>query len=424
MTATNAGTWAAPYAEQPVHAVVRLPGSKSITNRALVLAALAGGPSTVSGGLLARDTRLMMQALTALGVSVVEEAGRVTVTPATLRGPSAVNCGLAGTVMRFVPPVAGLASGRITFDGDAPALRRPMGVLLTALRQLGVAVEPAAERLPFWLDGSGRVAGGRVVVDASTSSQFVSGLLLAGARFDSGVDVRHDGKPVPSMPHIEMTIAMLRQRGVAVDDTEPHRWTVAPGDIAARSVEVEPDLSNAGPFLAAAVVTAGEVTVPGWPRSTTQPGDRLRDILSAFGAVVRLASGGLTVSGPDRIHGVDLDLHEVGELTPVVAAIAAVAAAPSYLRGIAHLRGHESDRLAALRDQLGRLGAEVTETADGLRIRPRRLTGAVLPTYADHRMAHAAAVLGLVVPGIRVVDVGTTAKTHPDFVSAWAALLS
>lgn len=424
MTATDSGTWTAPYAERPVRAVVTLPGSKSITNRALVLAALAGGPSTISGGLIARDTRLMMLALQALGTGIGEEAGRVTVTPAALRGPTSVDCGLAGTVMRFVPPVAGLASGRITFDGDAPARRRPMSVLLTALRQLGVSVEPAADRLPFWLNGSGRVTGGRVVIDASTSSQFVSGLLLTGARFDSGIDVRHDGKPIPSAPHIEMTVAMLRQRGIRVDDAEPHRWIVSPGDIAARSVEVEPDLSNAAPFLAAAVVTAGEVTVPGWPRETTQPGDRLRDILSSFGAAVRMDIGGLTVSGPDRIDGVDLDLHEVGELTPVVAAVAAVAATPSYLRGIAHLRGHESDRLAALRDQLGRLGAEVTETADGLRIRPHRLTGAVLLTYADHRMAHAAAVLGLVVPGVEVVDIATTAKTHPDFVSAWAALLS
>lgn len=423
VTATDTGTWAAPYASGPVRGAVDVPGSKSITNRALLLAALADGPSTLLRPLLARDTRLMMRALTVLGVKIAAGPEVVAVTPAPLVGPADVDCGLAGTVMRFLPPVAGLATGRVTFDGDVRARERPMGRLLQALRTLGVAVEPGADSLPFELIGTGRVAGGQVTVDASASSQFVSGLLLAGARYDEGVDVRHDGKPMPSLPHIAMTVEMLRQRGVVVDDSEPHRWVVAPGPIDAVEVNVEPDLSNAAPFLAAAVVTAGAVTVRGWPHHTTQAGDTLQSILAEFGATVTLDSEGLTVVGPDRVAGVDLDLHDVGELAPVLAAVAAVADAPSYLRGIAHLRGHETDRLAALRAELTRLGADVSETADGLQIRPRPLTGAVVRTYDDHRLAQAAAVLGLVVPGVLVENIATTAKTHPDFVAAWTAML-
>lgn len=424
VTTTDTGTWAAPYASVPVRGAVDVPGSKSITNRALLLAALAEGPSTLQRPLLARDTRLMMRALALLGVGMTEGPGSVQVAPARLTGPADVDCGLAGTVMRFLPPAAALATGTVTFDGDPRARERPMDQLLQALRTLGVAVAPAARSLPFVLQGVGRVAGGTATIDASASSQFVSALLLAGARYDRGVDVRHDGKPVPSLPHLAMTVAMLRERGVAVDDSEPDRWVVAPGPIAAVDVEVEPDLSNAAPFLAAAVVTAGTVTVRGWPQATTQAGDALREILAEFGATVLLDSAGLTVTGPERVAGVDLDLHDVGELAPVVAAVTAVADAPSYLRGIAHLRGHETDRLSALRAELERLGADVRETVDGLQIRPRPLAATVVRTYGDHRMAQAAAVLGLVVPGVLVEDVATTAKTHPAFVDAWTALVT
>jgi 3-phosphoshikimate 1-carboxyvinyltransferase len=421
--ATQTGAWPAPSASGPVRAVVDVPGSKSMTNRALVLAALAVGPSSLHRALLARDTRLMMRGLTALGVGITEGPAAVTVTPAPLIGPAVVDCGLAGTVMRFLPPVAGLATGRITFDGDVRARQRPMAQVLGALRTLGVAVEPKATSLPFELAGTGRVAGGQVTIDASASSQFVSGLLLAAARYDRGVDVRHDGNPVPSLPHIAMTVEMLRLRGVAVDDSEPHRWRVTPGPIDGVAVDIEPDLSSAAPFLAAAVVTGGTVTVRGWPPVTTQAGDALRWILAEFGATVTLDREGLTVVGPDRLAGVDIDLHEVGELAPVVAALAAVADSPSYLRGIAHLRGHETDRLAALGTELTRLGADVDETPDGLRIRPRPLTGALVQTYDDHRMAQAAAVLGLVVPGVLVENVATTTKTHPAFVAAWTRTL-
>jgi len=424
-TATQPSTepWRAPRVSGPVEATVVVPGSKSITNRALLLAALAGAPSTLGRALLARDTRLMASALTALGTAVEIEADQVRVTPAPLRGPASVDCGLAGTVMRFVPPVAALADGRVDFDGDPRARERPMGAILDALRQLGVGISPTATGLPFGIDGSGAVAGGVVEVDASSSSQFVSALLLAAPRYDRGIDIRHEGKPVPSLPHIEMTVAMLRERGVAVDDSEPNRWVVAPGPVAPVDGPIEPDLSNAAPFLAAAVVTGGRVRVPHWPDRTSQAGDQLRTIFALMGATVEQDSGGLTVEGSGEVAGVDLDLHDVGELTPVAAAVAALASGPSYLRGIAHLRGHETDRLAALSTELTRLGGDVTETPDGLEIRPRPLTGGVFRTYHDHRMAHAAAVLGLVVDGVEVENVETTSKTHPDFVGAWTAML-
>jgi 3-phosphoshikimate 1-carboxyvinyltransferase len=263
--ATSPDVWAAPAALSPVEATIRLPGSKSMTNRALLLAALADGESALHRPLIARDTMLMAQALRSLGVAVERSGDAVTVRPAPLRGPATVDCGLAGTVMRFVPPVAALATGVVDFDGDPRARVRPMGEVLTALRALGADVDGGAASLPFSIRGTGRVRGGSVDIDASSSSQFVSALLLAGARYDEGVDVRHSGKPIPSLPHIEMTVAMLRERGVAVDGSEPTRWAVEPGPIAAHDTEIEPDLSNAAPFLAAAVATAGTVTVPGWP---------------------------------------------------------------------------------------------------------------------------------------------------------------
>jgi 3-phosphoshikimate 1-carboxyvinyltransferase len=277
--------------------------------------------------------------------------------------------------------------------------------------------------MPYAVNGSGSVRGGKVTLDASGSSQFVSALLLAGARYDEGVDIRHDGKPVPSQPHLDMSVAMLRERGVQVDDSEPNRWVVAPGPIRALDTAIEPDLSNAAPFLAAAVITGGSVTATGWPSATTQPGDRLRDIFTRFGAEVTLDALGLTVRGTGRIEGVDLDLSEVGELSPVIAAVAALADGPSYLRGIAHLRNHETDRLAALETEFNALGGDVNQTADGLEIRPKPLHGGLFATYHDHRMAHAAAVLGLAVDGLEIENIQTTAKTMPEFPDLWSALV-
>jgi 3-phosphoshikimate 1-carboxyvinyltransferase len=417
--------WPALVAEGPVRGRVTVPGSKSVTNRALLLAALSGGPASVSGAPATRDTVLMVDALRALGVPVTVDGERVAVAPHDgFHGGGSVDCGLAGTVMRFAPPAAALADGPVRFDGDPRARERPMHTVLDALRSLGARVD--GDTLPFTLHGTGGLPGGEVVIDASESSQFVSGLLLSGARYDKGVVVVHDGKPVPSLPHIDMTVAMLREAGVEVDDGEPNTWRVAAGQVAARDWTVEPDLSNASVFLAAAAVTGGEVTVAGWPAGSTQPGVAILSILQQFGATVTPGSSGMTVRGPQTLHGVDVDLHDVGELTPTVAAVAALAATPSRLRGVAHLRGHETDRLAALAAELAALGGDVDETPDGLAIRPARLRAGDRPwrAYADHRMATAGALVGLVVPGVRVDDVACTAKTIPDFPGRWAALVS
>ena len=417
----TSGPWRAPFAGGRVHAELSLPGSKSLTNRALLLAALADGPSVVRRALRSRDTELMAGALAALGTRIDTSGGDWHVTPGRLTGGVAVDCGLAGTVTRFVPPVAALADGPVAFDGDAHMRTRPVGEVLTALRALGVRVD--GDRLPFTVAGAGHVPGGKVVLDASGSSQFVSALLLAGARFDRGVDVVHDGKPVPSQPHLDMTVAMLREHGVEVDDAEPSRWRVSPGPVRPVDHLIEPDLSNAAPFLALAAVTGGSVTVHGWPRPTTQAGDVLRDLLARMGCAVDLTDAGLTVTGPGHLEGLDADLHDVGELTPVLAALCALADGPSHLRGIAHIRGHETARVAALATELRGLGADVTEHADGLELRPAPLHGGSFGTYADHRMAHAAAVLGSVVEGVELDDVGVTSKTFPDFPGVWTALV-
>ncbi|MGI5154764.1 3-phosphoshikimate 1-carboxyvinyltransferase [Microbispora sp. CA-102843] len=416
--------WPAPVAAEPVRATVRLPGSKSVTNRALLLAALADAPGTVRLALRSRDADLMATALRSLGAEMTpsnESADSVdwSVTPHPVRGGVSIDVGLAGTVMRFVPPVAALADGPVFFDGDPHARKRPMGPILGALRALGASVDNDA--LPVTIRGP--IPGGEVTLDASVSSQMVSGLLLAAARFEKGVTVRHSGPPVPSMPHIEMTVQMLRQAGVEVDDSEPDVWRVQPGPIRARDVTVEPDLSNAAPFLAAALVTGGSVVVPDWPEETTQGGDELRGLLSQMGARVERVPEGLRVTGEGRVSGVDADLHDVSELTPTIAALATLADGPSRIRGVAHIRGHETDRITALATEIKRLGGDARETDDGLEIHPRPLTGGVFHSYADHRMATAGAVIGLVVPGVEVEDIATTGKTLPEFPSMWAAML-
>ncbi|HEY9263846.1 MAG TPA: 3-phosphoshikimate 1-carboxyvinyltransferase, partial [Mycobacterium sp.] len=376
-------TWPAPSTATPVHATVTVPGSKSQTNRVLVLAALAvpQGPSTVSGALRSRDTDLMIGALQALGLSV--EASDSDDTELTVSGALApepgvrIDCGLAGTVLRFVPPVAALSTETVMFDGDEQARSRPIAPLLDGLRGLGVSVE--GDGLPFTVRGNGSVRGGTVEIDASGSSQFVSGLLLSGAAFTEGLTIVHTGGPVPSAPHVAMTVSMLRDAGVDVDDSEPDRWHVAPGPVAARHWSVEPDLSNAVPFLAAAVVSGGAVRVTGWPPVSTQPADTILSLLKKLGVVVRQGDSYLEVQGATSYDGIDVDLRDVGELAPSVAAMAALATpgSVSQLRGIAHLRGHETDRLAALATELNRLGGQCEETPDGLTITAQPLHGGV-----------------------------------------------
>jgi len=434
--------WPAPTAAGPISATVAVPGSKSATNRALVLAALAHGPSTITAALAARDTRLMAQALTSLGVDISEvgtdqpdrvglagppgASGNVDwhVTPGPLHGDTRIDVGLAGTVMRFLPPLAALATGPVDFDGDPRARERPLGPMLDALRTLGVSVTDAGGYLPIRIDGNGSVRGGAVAIDASASSQFVSGLLLSASRFDNGLTLTHTGRELPSLPHITMTLHMLAEHGVRVDfDEDTSTWTLAHGPLRTIDRRIEPDLSNAGPFLAAAMATAGTVTIPGWPRHTTQAGDQLRGLLAEMGGHIDLHDEGLTLTGPGEIRGIDVDLGQVGELTPVIAALAALASTPTRLRGIAHLRGHETDRLAALAEMLTALGSAARETDDGLIVEPSSLHGATVSSYGDHRMATAAAVIGLVVPGVQILDIGTTAKTLPDFTGMWQRML-
>jgi 3-phosphoshikimate 1-carboxyvinyltransferase len=414
--------WAAPLAPAPIRATVSVPGSKSETNRALVLAALADWPSVIRNGLEARDTELMRAGLRVLGVDISQNGDQWQVVPPTsFTGGVTIDCGLAGTVMRFLPPLALLADGPVRFDGDEQAYARPMASLLDALAALGAEVTADDGRLPFTV--AGRASASTVTLDASGSSQFISALLMVGARLPSGLEVRHVGPPVPSLPHVEMTLAMLRERHVRVDHSKPNRWLVAPGRIAPHDVTIEPDLSNAAPFLAAAAVTGGAVTVPDWPGSTSQPGAAIVEILDAFGAEATFDERGLTVRGTDHLHGVDLDLSAASELTPVIAALAALADSTSHLRGIAHIRGHETNRLAALATELERLGSHVSETEDGLTIHPRLLGGELWRTYADHRMAQAGAVLGLVVPDVELDDIGCTAKTMPEFPDLWQAMI-
>lgn len=417
--------WRAPYASGAIDAVVVVPGSKSATNRALVLGALAPGRTVLTGALHSRDTLLMAGALRVLGVPVHADPPDWVVTSPGPPFPAGgtVHVGNAGTVARFVPPLATLSAAPVHLDGDPRMRQRPLAPLLAALRTLGADLDDEGRgALPVTVRGRGRLPGGTVEVDASSSSQLVSGLLLAAPAYDAGVTVRATS-PVPSAPHLAMTVRMLREAGAEVA-ADPQQWTVTPRPLAPRRWEVEPDLSNAAPFLAAALVTAGCVTLAGWPARSEQPGALLPDLLERMGATCARTDAGLVVRGTGSVHGLDTDLGAAGELTPVLTALAALAETPSRLRGVAHLRHQETDRLAALSREIGRLGGDVRETPDGLEIRPRPLRPGSFATYDDHRLVMAAAVLGLAVEGLQVEDAGTVAKTFPDFVPRWEAMLS
>jgi 3-phosphoshikimate 1-carboxyvinyltransferase len=413
--------WAAPLAKSAISAQISIPGSKSLTNRELVLSALASGPSEIMNPLESRDSSLMIEALRQLGSEIESTPNSLRITPKPISGPAQIDCGLAGTVMRFVPPVAALAKGEIFFDGDVAARSRPMKTTVDSLRALGVEVSGSG--LPFTIHGTGEVLGGEVSIDASESSQFVSGLVLVAARFKNGLTLNHTGKTLPSMPHIDMTIDTLAKRGVKVSKPSDTSWRIEPGEISGRTVEIEPDLSNAGPFMAAALVAGGSVTVENWPTSTTQVGNDFVSLLTLMGGEVSRTGTGMSVTGTGEINGIDIDLSSAGELTPVIAALAALANSKSVISGVAHLRGHETNRLKALVDEINSIGGKATETQDGLIVEPADLRGGLWKTYGDHRMATAGAIIGLRVPGIEIEDITVTSKTMPGFESLWGQML-
>jgi 3-phosphoshikimate 1-carboxyvinyltransferase len=413
--------WAAPLAKSAISAQISVPGSKSLTNRELVLSALASGPSEILNPLESRDSTLMIEALRQLGSEIESTPNLLRITPKPIFGPAQIDCGLAGTVMRFVPPVAALAQGEVSFDGDVAARSRPMQATVDSLRALGVEVSGSG--LPFTIHGTGEVLGGEVSIDASESSQFVSGLLLVAARLKNGLTLNHVGKSLPSTPHIDMTIDTLAKRGVSVTRVSSTSWRIEPGEISGRTVEIEPDLSNAGPFMAAALVAGGTVTIENWPESTTQVGNDFISLLTLMGGQVSRTGTGMSVTGTGEIQGIDIDLSSAGELTPVIAALAALAKSKSVISGVAHLRGHETNRLKALVDEINSIGGRASETTDGLIIEPADLRGGLWKTYGDHRMATAGAIIGLRVPGIEIEDITVTSKTMPGFELIWSKML-
>lgn len=418
--------WPAPFrGRKPVSSRVTIPGSKSVTNRALILAAQATSPSILKKPLISRDSELMSAGLRALGVSISESNETWVVTPSPLRGPARIDVGNAGTVMRFLPPLAALAHGEIEFDGDPRSYERPLGPVIKALEELGIEIDHGNRySLPMVVKAHGEIPGGNLTIDASASSQFLSALLLVAPSMRNGIVATHRGGALPSMPHIDMTVQMLRDFGADVTvDKAAQTWNVKPGQLHGQEMTIEPDLSNAAPFLSLAMVCGGSITISDWPTSTTQPGDQLREIFTSMGAQVDLNSDGLTLTGAESIHGIDIDLHDVGELTPSIAALAALADSPSHLRGIGHLRLHETDRLAALTKEINTLGGNVVEEETALHITPAPLHGGTFHTYEDHRLATAGAVIGLVTPDILIENVATTRKTLPDFPGLWNSLV-
>ena len=428
--------WPAPFrGRNSVSARVVIPGSKSVTNRALILAAQAQVPSILKRPLISRDSELMVAGLQAMGVgiSALEFDGELAwkITPANLTGPAKIDVGNAGTVMRFLPPLSALAVGDISFDGDPRSYERPLAPVIAALEELGIEIDHGGRySLPMVIKSKGEIPGGKITIDASESSQFLSALLLIGPSTTHGITATHKGGPLPSMPHIDMTVQMLRDFGAEVSvDKGAQSWSVAAGKLNGVDLVIEPDLSNAAPFLSIAMVCGGSITIADWPMQTTQPGDQLRQILATMGANTSLTDEGLTITGGESIHGIDIDLHDVGELTPAIAALAALADSPSHLRGIGHLRLHETDRLAALTREINSLGGDVVEDQTSLRITPagkfgKGLHAGTFHTYDDHRLATAGAVIGLVVPGIEIENVATTRKTLPDFPGLWQSLIS
>jgi 3-phosphoshikimate 1-carboxyvinyltransferase len=279
-------------------------------------------------------------------------------------------------------------------------------------------------KLPFSIVSEGEIVGGELEIDASESSQFISALILVGAKFKNGITIKHVGENLPSLPHIQMTIAMLKEVGVTTNQIDKTIWKIDNQEIKSKDWKIEPDLSNAGPFLAAAMVTNGEVRIKDWPAQTTQAGNAWIEILTLMGADIQLSSNDLILKNNSEIKGIKYNLQDVGELTPVLVAISLFANSKSEFSGISHLRGHETDRLAALVENINSIGGDAKETQDGLIITPKELHGGIWKAFDDHRMATAGAVIGLKVKDIYVDDIATTSKTLPNFEKMWHKMVN
>jgi 3-phosphoshikimate 1-carboxyvinyltransferase len=402
----------------PLDASVRPPGSKSITNRALLCAALAPGTSTLTGALFADDTRAMLDAIAALGATVDADPATATVTvggvdPRRGTAEAAVDARQSGTTSRFVLPVAALRPGRTVVDGSPQLRARPFGPVLDALRELGAEVS-ATEFLPATVRGPLR--GGAVRVSGHISSQFLSGLLMAGPLMPRGLAVELTS-PLVSVPYVEMTKAVMAAFGAEVDGLR-----VAPGGYRPADHVVEPDASAASYFLGAAAIAGGRVTVRGLGTGSLQGDVGFADVLARMGATVTRTTDTLTVSANGSLRGIDVDMADISDTAQTLAAVAVHADSPTRVRGIGFIRGKETDRVAAVVTELCRAGIDAVEDEDGFTIHPGVPRPTTFATYDDHRMAMSLALLGLRTPGIQISNPGCVAKTYPDFFTDLAAL--
>ncbi len=402
---------------------LRVPGSKSLTNRALLCAALAPGVSTLRGALVADDTEAMLDAVRRLGAVVTADPGdgTLTVTGADPRRRAAgvrVDARHSGTTSRFVLPVLGLIPAASELDGGAQLRSRPFGDLISALRQLGAGVSEHADlgRLPLTV--SGPLVGGRVELPGHVSSQFLSGLLIAGPLMPEGLQVELTSPPV-SVPYLQMTAAVMALFGAVVTP-----WAVPAGGAGYRPADlaIEADASAASYFFAAAAITGGRVTVIGLDRSSLQGDLGFVDVLDRMGARVEYGPGEVTVAGTGTLHGVDVDLADLSDTAQTLAAVAVFADSPSRVRGIGFIRAKETDRIGAMVAELRRAGIGAEEHPDGFGVVPGRPSPTEFATYGDHRMAMSLSLLGLRVPGIRIADPGCVAKTYPGFFADLARL--
>jgi 3-phosphoshikimate 1-carboxyvinyltransferase len=404
----------------PVDAVVSPPGSKSLTNRALVCAALAEGGSTLRRALDADDTNAMVDGLRALGIEVEADPPSQTVRvigcggrpPATV---AIADAQLSGTTSRFLLPVAALAAGTIRVDGALPLRARPMGPSIEALRSLGVTVTDVGAPGHLPVDVSdGPVAGGEITVPGDASSQFLSGLLLAAPAMRTGLTVRVEGTLV-SRPYVDMTVAVMSAFGATVDRPDDRTWRVEPQTYAATTYEIEPDASAASYAFAVPAIVGGTVRVDGLGSSSLQGDVAFVELLARMGARVEQTATSTTVHGTGRLQGIEADLSAISDTAQTLAAVAPFADGPTRITGIGFIRRKETDRVRAMVTELRRAGVDAEEEPDGILVRPGPIRPATIETYDDHRMAMAFALLGLGAPGIAIADPGCVAKTYPGY---------